>query len=127
MGADCRGLTFCCKPGYSLTFGFKCSRDEALQDLELSPEDFIKIKEEFSRENDWDSDIVCFGSISYCCMRKGGCSRRAPALLMRYPGKSREEFMKLYYEKKKELAKKILEFVSNNGSKEKVDPYLDLF
>jgi hypothetical protein len=46
---------------------------------------------------------------------------------MRYPGKSREEFMKIYYEKKKELSQKILEFVSNNGSKEKVEPYLDLF
>ena len=127
MGADCRGLTFCCKPGYSLTFGFKCSRDEALNDLDLTPEDFIKIKEDFSRENDWDSDIVCFGSISYCCMRKGGCSRRDPALQMRYPDKTREEFMKIYYEKKKDLAKIILEFVHNNGNKEKVEPYLDLF
>jgi hypothetical protein len=46
---------------------------------------------------------------------------------MRYPGKTREEYMKIYYGKKKELAKKILEFVGNNGSKEKVEPYLDLF
>jgi predicted metal-binding transcription factor (methanogenesis marker protein 9) len=127
MDADCRGLTFCCKPGHSLTFGYKCSRDEALQDIGLSQEDFMKIKEDFSKENDWDSDVVCFGSISYCCMRKGGCSRRDPALELRYPDKTREEYMKIYFEKKKELAKKILEFVCANGGKEKVEPYLDLF
>ena len=87
----------------------------------------IVIKEKFSKENEWDSDLVCFGSISYCCMRRGGCSRRDPALELRYPDKTREEYMKIYFEKKKELAKKILEFVNANGGKEKVEPYLDLF
>ena len=109
MDADYRGLTFCCKPGYSLTFGFKCKRDETLKELGISQEEFIKIKEEFSKDNDWDSDLVCFGSISYCCMRRGGCPRRDPALEKRYPDKTKEEYMKIYYEKKKQLAKKILE------------------
>jgi len=79
MEADYRGLTFCCKPGFSLTFGFKCKRDETLKELGITQEEFIKIKEEFSKDNDWDSDLVCFGSISYCCMRRGGCPRRDPA------------------------------------------------
>jgi len=127
MDADYRGLTFCCKPGYSLTFAFKCKRDEILGELGISPEDFIKIKEDFSKENGWDSDLTCFGSLSYCCMRKGGCPRRDPALEKRYPDKSRDEFMKIYFEKKKELAKKILEAVKNPQSKEKVKPYLELF
>jgi len=35
--------------------------------------------------------------------------------------------MKIYFEKKKELSKKLLEFVNANGHKEKVEPYLDLF
>jgi hypothetical protein len=35
--------------------------------------------------------------------------------------------METYFAKKKELAKKILEFVNANGGKEKVGPYLDLF
>jgi hypothetical protein len=60
-------------------------------------------------------------------MRRGGCSKRDPALELRYPGKTREEYMKIYFEKKKELAKKILEFVYANGGKEKVEPYLDFF
>ena len=33
MDADYRGLSFCCKPGYSLTFAFKCKRDEVLHEL----------------------------------------------------------------------------------------------
>ena len=127
MDADYRGLTFCCKPGYSLTFGFKCKRDETLKELGISQEVFIKIKEEFSKDNDWDSDLVCFGSMSYCCMRRGGCPRRDPALEKRYPDKTKEEYMKIYYEKKKQLAKKILESVKDPQNMKKVGPYLDLF
>ncbi len=127
MGGDYRALTFCCKPGYSLTFGFKCRRDEKLKELKISPEEFIKIKERFSQENDWDSDIVCFGSISYCCMRRGGCPRRDLALSMRYPDLSQEQFMKLYFKKKKELSKIILESVTDPEAKKKVAEYLELF
>jgi predicted metal-binding transcription factor (methanogenesis marker protein 9) len=126
MDGDYRGLTFCCKPGYSLTFAFKCKRDEILEQIGMSPEKFIKIKETFSKENDWDSNLVCFGSLSYCCMRRGGCSRRDPALIERYPGKSKEEIMKIYYTKKKELAKRILESVDTPQAKKKVEPYLGL-
>jgi len=127
MGGDYRALTFCCKPGYSLTFGFKCQRDKNLQELKISPEEFIKIKEEFSEENDWNSDIVCFGSISYCCMRRGGCPRRDLALSIRYPDLSQEQFMKLYFQKKKELSKIILESVTDPEAKKKVSEYLELF
>ncbi len=35
--------------------------------------------------------------------------------------------MKIYYEKKKQLAKKILESVKDPQNKKKVRPYLDLF
>ena len=126
MGGDYRALTFCCKPGYSLTFGFKCMRDEKLQELGISAEEFIKIKEEFSKENDWDADITCFGSISYCCMRAGGCHRRDAALAECYSGMTLKEIMKTYFEKKKELARKILESVKNPEKREKIKPYLDL-
>ncbi len=126
-GGDYRGLTFCCKPGYSLTFGFKCMRDTTLKELGLTPEKFIKIKEDFSKENDWDSDVVCFGSISYCCMRSGGCPRRDIALSVRYPNKSQEEFMKIYFAKKKELSKIILEQIQDPEGKKKVKELLNLF
>ncbi|MBA7670670.1 hypothetical protein ES703_78816 [subsurface metagenome] len=127
MGGDYRALSFCCKPGFSLTFALKCKRDEILKEIGLSPEEFINIKENFSKENNWDSEIVCFGSISYCCMRAGGCPRRDVALVERYPGMPIEEIMKLYFQKKKELSKKILESVKVLEGSERVKPYLDLF
>ncbi|MFX0030261.1 MAG: methanogenesis marker 9 domain-containing protein [Candidatus Hermodarchaeota archaeon] len=126
MGGDYRALTFCCKPGFSLTFGFKCRRDNILLEIGITPEEFINIKEKFSKENGWDSDIPCFGSISYCCMRAGGCPRRDVALAERYPGMPENKIMKLYFQKKKELAKKILTSVTDPEKKEKVKPYLDL-
>ena len=126
MDADYRGLTFCCKPGYSLTFGYKCKRDEILDEINLSPEEFMRVKEEFSKENDWDSDIVCFGSLSYCCMRRGGCPRRDLALIQRYPNKTKEEIMEIYYKNKRELAIRILRAVNDPEGKEKVKPYIIL-
>ena len=127
MDADYRGLTFCCKPGYSLTFAFKCKRDEILKQLGISQEEFTAIKEKFSKENDWDSELTCFGSLSYCCMRRDGCPKRDAALEKRYPRKSREEYMKIYYLKKKELSKIILEAVKDPRAKKQVDILLDLF
>jgi predicted metal-binding transcription factor (methanogenesis marker protein 9) len=127
MGGDYRALTFCCKPGFSLTFGFKCMRDQRLKELGITAEDFIIIKEEFSKENEWESDIVCFGSVSYCCMRRGGCPRRDMALHIRYPEMSQEEFMKLYFQKKKELSKRILARIEDPEGKEKVEKLLELF
>jgi predicted metal-binding transcription factor (methanogenesis marker protein 9) len=127
MGGDYRALTFCCKPGYSLTFGFKCMRDKNIKELGISAEEFIKIKEKFSEENDWNSDIVCFGSISYCCMRRGGCPRRDLALSIRYPNTSQEQVMKLYFQKKKELSRIILESIKDPQAKSKVSEYLELF
>lgn len=127
MGADYRGLTFCCKPGYSLTHAFICKRDKILTEIGLTPEEFIQIKVEFSNENNWDSEVVCFGSLSYCCMRRNGCSRRDLALVERYPNKSFEEIMKIYFKNKKELSKRILECITSVDGKKKIEPFLDLF
>ena len=127
MGGDYRALTFCCKPGYSLSFGFKCKRDKTLEELGLSSEEFIKIKEEFSKEKDWNSEIVCFGSISYCCMRRKGCPRRDVALSDRYPNMAYEDIMELYFQKKRELSKRILECIKNPKGKEKIKKLLSLF
>jgi len=127
MGGDYRALTFCCKPGYSLTFGFKCNRDKILGELKLTPEEFMNIKDQYSKENNWDSELVCFGSISYCCMRAGGCPKRDLALTIRYPNLTQEEFMKVYFQKKKELSKLILESIIDQEAKTKVKLFLDLF
>ena len=98
-----------------------------MKEIGLTPEEFIKIKEEFSKENNWDSEIVCFGSLSYCCMRRNGCSRRDLALVERYPEKTLEEIMEIYFKKKRELSKRILEGINDIEGKKKIEPYLDLF
>lgn len=133
MKGDYRALTFCCKPGYSLTFGYKCKRDKALAELNLSQRDFVKIKENFSQKYGWDSDVVCFGSLSYCCMRRDGCPRRDSALENKYPEMTPEERLKFYFQKKKELSQLILETVLKNASnlepdvKKRIKQLLELF
>ncbi len=115
MNGDYRALAWCCKPGYSLTFGFKCMRDDKLGEIGLSQEEFLKIKEDFSKKHDWDSDFPCFGSISYCCMRRGGCSRRDLALKEKYPDTSPEETYEKYATLKKELSNIILKAAKNQN------------
>ena len=113
MGGDYRGLTFCCKPGYSLTFGFKCMRDERLKEIGMTSDEFLEIKESFSEEHDWDGNSCCFGSLSYCCMRSGGCFRRDMDLAKRYPGKTRDEIMAEYFRLKRILSNIILKKAKN--------------
>ena len=117
MGGDYRALTFCCKPEFSLTFGFKCLREHTLKEVGLTPEEFMKIKEQFSKKNNWDSEIVCFGSISYCCMRTGGCERRDLALSLKYPDMTWNKVMETYFKKKKALAEIILKHITNPSAR----------
>ncbi|KKK40383.1 hypothetical protein LCGC14_3080130, partial [marine sediment metagenome] len=68
-----------------------------------------------------------FGSISYCCMRSGGCPRRDLALSERYPNKPLKEIMKIYFQKKKELSKIILECIEDPEGKKGIKALLTLF
>jgi predicted metal-binding transcription factor (methanogenesis marker protein 9) len=122
MGGDYRALTWCCKPGFPLTFGFKCKRDQNLKEVGLTGEEFIRIKDTFSEKYDWNSDFTCYGSLSYCCMRQGGCNRRDPGLIKRYPNLEFPEAMKEYYSLKKELAQLLLK---NAQNQEIVHDYLE--
>lgn len=122
MGGDYRALTWCCKPGLPLTFAAKCKRDQKLKEIGMTSDEFIRIKEEFSEKHNWDSDFTCYGSLSYCCMRQGGCFRRDPALLKRYPGVEFPEILKTYYSLKKKLAQLLLK---SAGNQEIIQAYLD--
>ena len=115
MFGDFRALSWCCKPGYSLTFGFKCMRDQKLKEIGLTIEEFQKIKENFSEKHGWDSDFTCFGSFSYCCMRRNGCSRRDAGFKDKYPNKSLEEIKQEYFAEKKKLANLILKAAKNQS------------
>ena len=60
-------------------------------------------------------------------MRRGGCPRRDPALVMKYPGKALKEIMKLYFQKKKELSKIILESIKEPFVNDQIKYLLGLF
>ena len=122
MGGDYRALAWCCKPGYSLTFGFKCLRDQVLKEIGLSSEKFLEIKENFSKLHDWDSEYPCFGSFSYCCMRNSGCSRRDTGLISKFKGMSFDEIKREYFILKKELSNLLLKEAKN---KELVKDYIE--
>ena len=124
FGGDIRALTWCCHPGYALTFSFHCKRKENLDKIGMTEEEFVKIKDEFSKEFDLDDPRVCFKSLSYCCMRRGGCPGERDNVLMEKfgKGKSWDEVLKKYFSIKKILAIRILEKAKN---KELVKPYLE--
>ncbi len=120
MGGDYRALTFCCKPGCSLVYGFKCLRDQTLKEVGFTSAEFIELKEKFSKKNNWDSEIVCFGSISYCCMRASGCERRDLALSLKYPNLDWDKIMEIYFKKKNELSEIILKHITNPSVQKKI-------
>lgn len=107
MGGDARGLTFCCKPGHPLMFADKCRRDAVLSRIGLSQHEFVRIKDAFSRQRDWDCDDVCFGSLAYCCMRRRGCPAGRDAMLCKLYGES--VALEVYFDKKRELARLLLQ------------------
>ena len=96
-GGDLRGLTFCCPPVKN------CPIHYALKVLKMSPEEFIKIKEEFGKKTKLGKGAkTCFGSLVWCCKISKPCPFRDSALLS--IGMSKEEYMKL----KEKLAQEIL-------------------
>lgn len=96
-GGDLRGLAFCCPP---IKY---CPIHQALNILKLSPEEFIKLKEEFGKRSKLGlGKNTCFGSLVWCCKITKPCPYRD--LELRKNNISPEEYMKL----KKELAEYIL-------------------
>ncbi|MDY6864893.1 MAG: methanogenesis marker 9 domain-containing protein [Halobacteriota archaeon] len=114
-GGDPRALTFCCDPRYALTHEERCSVIRTLDDIGLSKEEYIKIKEEFTEEMGWSNDRTCFGSLVFCCLRSKGCYRRDPEV-----SRLCEDFED-YYKKKRVLALRILKSARN---RELVEPYI---
>ncbi|MBN2151269.1 MAG: hypothetical protein JW839_07490 [Candidatus Lokiarchaeota archaeon] len=123
-GGDPRSLTFCCHPGHALTFAATCQRDAVLEKVGLSKADFVRLKDAFSKKHGWDDDRTCFGSLSYCCMRAGGCpGNRDLVLHEKYPGKSWEEIKTIYFSLKRELG---LELLRSCKNKALVQPLIDI-
>ncbi|MDY6930393.1 MAG: methanogenesis marker 9 domain-containing protein [Halobacteriota archaeon] len=115
-GGDPRALAFCCDPRYPLTHEARCAVIRTLDEIGLSKEEYIKIKENFSEEMGWSNDHSCFGSLSFCCLRSKGCHRRDPEVLRLCEG------FEDYYKSKCRLAVRILKSAKN---KELVEPYIN--
>ena len=113
FGGDARALAFCCKYVHPMGPGYTCTRNKKLAEIGLSVDEFLRIKEEFSRTEgrDWYSDFVCFGSLAYCCLRTAGCKRRDAALRDKYPGQEMDTIFEQYFSQKKILAQLLLDAV----------------
>ncbi len=96
-GGDLRGLAYCCPPIKG------CPIHKALNILQITPEKFIKIKEDFGKKTKLGlGKNTCFGSLVWCCKITKPCPYRDRE--MEKYGISKEEYMRL----KKELSYEIL-------------------
>lgn len=65
---DKRALTFCCPPVKP------CPITIALEEADLTPQDYIEIKEEFARKTRLgEGQGTCFGSLVWCCKLSKPC------------------------------------------------------
>lgn len=125
LGGDVRALAFCCHPGYSLTHSSICRRKVALKKIGLSEEEYVKIKDAFSKQHNWDDPRVCFKSLSYCCMRRNGCPNTRDFVLYELYGSEStpwEVIQREYFSRKRLLC---IELLKNAKNKEYVKPFLE--
>ncbi len=126
FGGDVRALAFCCHPGYSLTHSPICGRKKILEKIGLSEEEYVKVKDSFSKRFDWDDPRPCFKSLSYCCMRRDGCPHTRDFVLYEKYGEGEstpwEKIQKEYFSRKRLLCLELLKTATN---KKLVEPYLE--
>jgi predicted metal-binding transcription factor (methanogenesis marker protein 9) len=124
FGGDFRALAFCCHPGFSLTHSAICRRKSVLEKIGLSEEEYIEIKDAFSKRNNWDAPSVCFGSLSYCCMRRNGCPNTRDYVLYELYGEKDtpwEVIQEEYFSRKRLLC---IELLKKARNKDLVNPFL---
>lgn len=96
-GGDKRALAFCCPPVKP------CPVVYALEDAELTPQEYIKIKEKFGEKTRLGyGEGTCFGSLVWCCKPSKPCPLRD--MVMRRIDMTEDEYMKL----KKELSEELV-------------------
>ncbi|MBI4814302.1 MAG: methanogenesis marker 9 domain-containing protein, partial [Methanobacterium sp.] len=95
-GGDKRALTFCCPPVKPCPIVF------ALEEAEITPQEYIEIKEEFGKKTRLgEGDGTCFGSLVWCCKPSKPCPLRD--MVLRRIDMSSEEYMDLKHQLSKEL------------------------
>ncbi len=96
-GGDKRALTFCCPPVKP------CPVLYALEEAELTPQEYIDIKEDFGQKTRLgQGEGTCFGSLVWCCKPSKPCPLRD--MLLRKIDMPLEEYLDL----KKELSEELV-------------------
>lgn len=96
-GGDIRGIAFCCPPIKP------CPVMNALKEIGISPQEYIEIKNKFTRETRLgEGPGTCFGSLVWCCKTSKPCPLRD--MTLRNIGMSEDEYLTL----KKELSEAIV-------------------
>ncbi|MDR0912864.1 MAG: methanogenesis marker 9 domain-containing protein [Methanobrevibacter sp.] len=114
-GGDSRALAFCCPPVKP------CPILYALEDVKVSPQEYIDIKTEFGKKTRLGEGTgTCFGSMVWCCKTSKPCPLRD--MVMMNIGMDEEEYLTL----KKELS----ELLVSNGkdyTKEQINALVETF
>ena len=96
-GGDKRGLAFCCPPVKP------CPILNALDEVNLTPQEYIDIKTEFAKETKLvEGTGTCFGSLVWCCKPSKPCPLRD--ITLKNIGMTHDEYLDL----KKELSDKLV-------------------
>lgn len=96
-GGDKRGLAFCCPPVKP------CPILNALDEVNLTPQEYIDIKTEFAKETKLGEGTgTCFGSLVWCCKPSKPCPLRD--ITLKNIGMTHDEYLGL----KKELSDKLV-------------------
>ena len=113
-GGDKRALTFCCPPVKP------CPIIYALEEANLSSQDYIAKKEEFGKKTRLgQGEGTCFGSLVWCCKPSKPCPLRD--MVLRKIDMSVEEYMEL----KKQLSEELVGVAAS--SKEEIKALADAF
>ncbi|MDR2624045.1 MAG: methanogenesis marker 9 domain-containing protein [Methanobrevibacter sp.] len=109
-GGDVRALAFCCPPIKP------CPVLHALEDVNITPQEYIAIKDEFSKNTRLgEGRGTCFGSLVWCCKSSKPCPLRDN--VMRSIGMDEDEYLTL----KKQLSDKIVNTKKEDDTKENVE------
>ncbi|MDR3063250.1 MAG: methanogenesis marker 9 domain-containing protein [Methanobrevibacter sp.] len=96
-GGDSRALAFCCPPVKP------CPVLYALEDVNMSPQEYMDIKTEFGRNTRLKEGAgTCFGSLVWCCKTSKPCPLRDR--IMRSIDMDENEYLTL----KKQLSEKLV-------------------
>ncbi|MBZ9571209.1 methanogenesis marker 9 domain-containing protein [Methanobrevibacter sp. TMH8] len=114
-GGDSRALAFCCPPVKP------CPILHALDDVKLSPQEYMDIKEDFAKNTRLGEGAgTCFGSLVWCCKTSKPCPLRD--MVLKNIDMSVDEYLTL----KKQLSEALVGNDVGNGE-DNINALADVF